>query len=196
MARITKDADVRRQELIDIGFPLYMQNGISGLSIKDIVREADVATGLFYYYFKSKEVFVEEAVNDFIIKKMKTIQQILDSNELTSVQKVKIAMDNFWEYTEQMFPHKENSLFCTEQHYTLTNKLLEEMYPFLLNTIVEGNADKVFNVSNPSLMAGFILYGLSSLLNSQVEVNSMTRKDLYELVYRNLGIHEMSDIYE
>ena len=60
MKRISKEPDVRRQELMDIGFELYMKNGMKGFGIKDVVNHAGVATGLFYYYFKSKENFVDE----------------------------------------------------------------------------------------------------------------------------------------
>ncbi|MBJ3793217.1 TetR/AcrR family transcriptional regulator, partial [Bacillus sp. OA1] len=66
MKRISKEPDIRRQELMDIGFELYIKNGIGGFSIKDVVNHAGVATGLFYYYFKSKENFVDELLNDFI----------------------------------------------------------------------------------------------------------------------------------
>ncbi|HIT89485.1 MAG TPA: TetR/AcrR family transcriptional regulator [Candidatus Merdenecus merdavium] len=196
MVRITKEADVRRQELIDIGFELYMKNGMSGLNIKDIVSKANVATGLFYYYFKSKEEFVEEASNNFIIKRMEVIKETLNSSELTPIKKVKVALNEFWEYSEIMLPYKENSIFYTEQHYALTNKLLEQMYPFVLNTIKEGVAENLFHVSNPSLVAGFVLYGLSSILNSDVEVTSMTRKNIEEMVFNNLGISIEEVSYE
>ena len=188
MVRITKEADVRRQELLDIGFELYMQNGISGLNIKEIVSKANVATGLFYYYFKSKEEFVEEAINNFLIKRMEGIKGTLNSSELTPVKKVQIALKEFWEYSEIMLPYKDNSIFYTEQHYALTNKLLEQMYPFVLNTIKEGVAENMFYVSDPSLVAGFVLYGLSSILNSEVEITPMTRKNIAEMVFNNLGI--------
>ncbi|MED2516299.1 TetR/AcrR family transcriptional regulator, partial [Bacillus thuringiensis] len=34
MKRISKEPDIRRQELMDIGFELYIKNGIGGFSIK------------------------------------------------------------------------------------------------------------------------------------------------------------------
>ncbi|MGQ0515987.1 ROK family protein, partial [Bacillus sp. D-CC] len=55
------------------GDELYMKNGMKGFGIKDVVNHAGVATGLFYYYFKSKENFVDEVLNDFIVKNMELI---------------------------------------------------------------------------------------------------------------------------
>ncbi len=34
MKRISKEPDIRRQELMDIGFELYMKNGMKGFGIK------------------------------------------------------------------------------------------------------------------------------------------------------------------
>lgn len=89
MKRISKEPDIRRQELMDIGFELYMKNGMGGFSIKDVVSRAGVATGLFYYYFKSKEDFVDETLNSFIVKNMELIEEILISNERSVMQKMK-----------------------------------------------------------------------------------------------------------
>lgn len=59
MMRITKAADARRQELIDIGFELYMKNGILILNIKETVSKISVVNGLVYCYFKEKGEFDE-----------------------------------------------------------------------------------------------------------------------------------------
>lgn len=68
MGRVTEPRDTRRIGLSDIGIQLFIDNGIASVSIKDIVNKASVAIGLFYYYFPSKETFIEEAINRFILK--------------------------------------------------------------------------------------------------------------------------------
>lgn len=55
MSRIVKKPDIRRQELLDIGIKLFFEAGGKGVSIQEVVKQAEVATGLFYYYFKSKD---------------------------------------------------------------------------------------------------------------------------------------------
>lgn len=188
MARISKAPDIRRQELIDIGFRLYMKNGMAGLSIKDIVEQAGVATGLFYYYFKSKEIFVDEALNNFIIKNMGTIQGILSSDNLTISQKAQNALNTFWTYSEQIAPYKSAEAFQTEQHYALTNKLLEQMQPVLQKVVEDGVNAGVFHSENPPLTAGYILYGLSSILNTQINISSKTKNEMSRLVFTTLGV--------
>ena len=87
MSRIMKKPDDRRRELLNIGFDLYMEKGMEGLNIKEVVDRANVATGLFYYYFKSKEEFVEEALNNFIVQNLEPAWEILES-EQTALEKL------------------------------------------------------------------------------------------------------------
>ncbi|HEY0687016.1 MAG TPA: TetR/AcrR family transcriptional regulator [Steroidobacter sp.] len=65
----TKPAELRREELLDAAQQLFLEKGIGGTSIDDIVSAADVAKGTFYLYFASKEAILtalqERFVNDF-----------------------------------------------------------------------------------------------------------------------------------
>lgn len=45
---------------------LFAECGYSGTTVKDIVECADISTGTFYFYFKSKESLFEQIYDDFI----------------------------------------------------------------------------------------------------------------------------------
>lgn len=186
MKRISKEPDIRRQELMDIGFELYIKNGIGGFSIKDVVNQAGVATGLFYYYFKSKENFVDELLNDFIAKNIEIIQQILTSDELPVIQKMKNALDIFWTFTEKLAPYKDVSSFHTEQHYQLEQKLFMQLRPLIQQVIEDGVKIGVFHIDNLSLTSGFILYGLSSIAHSEIDLTLNTKKETINLILTTL----------
>ncbi|EEK47601.1 TetR/AcrR family transcriptional regulator [Bacillus cereus ATCC 10876] len=186
MKRISKEPDIRRQELMDIGFELYIKNGIGGFSIKDVVNHAGVATGLFYYYFKSKENFVDELLNDFIAKNIEIIQQILTSNELPVIQKMKNSLDIFWTFVEKLAPYKDASSFHTEQHYLLEQKLFMQLRPLIQQVIEDGVKIGVFHTDNLSLTSGFILYGLSSIAHSEIDLTLNTKKETINLILTTL----------
>ncbi|MDH4421577.1 MULTISPECIES: TetR/AcrR family transcriptional regulator [Bacillus] len=186
MKRISKEPDVRRQELMDIGFELYMNNGMKGFSIKDVVSQAGVATGLFYYYFKSKENFVDEVLNDFIVKNMELIEEILVSNERSVMQKMKDSLNIFWTFIEKLVPYKNMSSFQTEQHFQLEQKLFARMQPLIRQVIEEGVKTGVFNTNNSLLASGFILYGLSSIAHSELKLNLDTKQEMVNLVLTTL----------
>jgi AcrR family transcriptional regulator len=48
-------AETRRTQLLDIALTLFAERGVENVSIKDLATEAEVAQGLIYYYFKSKD---------------------------------------------------------------------------------------------------------------------------------------------
>lgn len=48
-------AETRRNQLLDIALALFAERGVENVSIKDLATEANVAQGLIYYYFQSKD---------------------------------------------------------------------------------------------------------------------------------------------
>ena len=195
MKRISKEPDVRRQELMDIGFELYMKGGVKGFSIKDVVNRAGVATGLFYYYFKSKEGFVDEILNNFIVKNMEEIQQILNSDKLTVMQKMTESLETFWAFVEKLAPYKNEDSFQTEQHFQLEQKVFLQMQPLIQQVIEDGVRTRIFNIDNPILASGFILYGLSSIAHSKkLDLNNQIKKEMINLVLTTLKYNQKEDI--
>ena len=57
--RENKESAERRNEFVDAAEKLFRQNGIMDTTINSIVKEMNVAKGLFYYYFNSKEDVIE-----------------------------------------------------------------------------------------------------------------------------------------
>ena len=56
-----KPAD-RRGQILEIALQLFAENGYHKTKVSDIVREAGVAQGTFYWYFKSKEEIALEII--------------------------------------------------------------------------------------------------------------------------------------
>jgi AcrR family transcriptional regulator len=58
-----KDNEERRDEFVNAAEKLFKENGIVDTTINSIVKEMNVAKGLFYYYFKSKDDVID-AISD------------------------------------------------------------------------------------------------------------------------------------
>lgn len=48
-------AEARQNQLLDRALALFAERGVENVSIKDLAAEVDVAQGLIYYYFQSKD---------------------------------------------------------------------------------------------------------------------------------------------
>ena len=57
-----KKGEKRKQELIGIAYRMFVSKGYEHTSVDDIIREAGIAKGTCYYYFKSKEQMLEEVI--------------------------------------------------------------------------------------------------------------------------------------
>lgn len=53
--RIIKEAEVRKNEILDVAEDLFAVRGFDGTSTNDILEKAGIARGTLYYHFKSKE---------------------------------------------------------------------------------------------------------------------------------------------
>lgn len=54
MGKIDNNKQQKRESLLDSAFSLFINNGFNKTSISDIVKQAGVAKGTFYLYFKDK----------------------------------------------------------------------------------------------------------------------------------------------
>lgn len=52
---VSKDAEIRRKELLDAALELFYKRGYDKTSVNDIIAKVGVTKGAFYYHFKSKD---------------------------------------------------------------------------------------------------------------------------------------------
>ena len=70
--RIVKDAEERRNEILDVAEKLFCAKGFDNASTNDILAEIGIARGTLYYHFKSKEdildAMIERLTNQMVEK--------------------------------------------------------------------------------------------------------------------------------
>lgn len=184
MPRIKKKPEQRRQELLDIGFRLYMEKGMAGLSIKEIAGKVNVAVGLFYYYFKSKEAFVAEAMKNFVNKKLEPVYDALEKAG-SAQQKLDDVLEKFLLCVKQIRSRNTPVAFQNEQNRAFTEQLLQQLLPKVEKFIADGSREGVFCVTDPKMTAEYVLYGLCGVLNAGEDSDS---KSIKRVVYASLGV--------
>jgi AcrR family transcriptional regulator len=96
-ARGTDRSLARRAELIAIGRKLFADTSYDALSMDDIARQAHVAKGLIYYYFKSKRGYYLAIVEDSVAD---LISRAADGRELPPAERVHRTIDGYLRYAE------------------------------------------------------------------------------------------------
>ncbi|MGD9318041.1 MAG: TetR/AcrR family transcriptional regulator [Anaerolineae bacterium] len=82
MARITKDPDERRRELIACAQGLFYSKGYERTTVRDIVSELGIAKGTFYYYFDSKLAILEAMIDEALSQSVALLHEIVADQTL------------------------------------------------------------------------------------------------------------------
>lgn len=78
-----------KNKLLQIGAKYVHLKGFNNTGLQEILKEANVPKGSFYFYFKSKEQFGLEIINVFINFFEKSIGYSLSDKSLSGLQRIK-----------------------------------------------------------------------------------------------------------
>ena len=57
-----KKGEKRKLELLKIAYDMFLSRGYENTSVDEIIAEAQIAKGTYYYYFPSKEKMLEDVI--------------------------------------------------------------------------------------------------------------------------------------
>ncbi|MGW2032114.1 MULTISPECIES: TetR/AcrR family transcriptional regulator [Streptomyces] len=95
--RGTERSVARRAELIAIGRKLFADTSYDALSMDDIARQAQVAKGLIYYYFRSKRGYYLAIIQDSVAD---LVTSAAGGLHLPAVDRVHRTIDGYLRYAE------------------------------------------------------------------------------------------------
>lgn len=133
--RVTKEPEVRKQEILDTALRLFGENGYERTSITDIAKAIGVAQGLCYRYFPSKEALFDSAIEqyaDALVEQFfssekdndKTLRQIIEDMHFTVEERDTVYYPVFHGAENKKF-HDQLSLKVCERLVPLVEKLLQ-----------------------------------------------------------------------
>ena len=81
-----KQKDINRENLLNEGVALLMQQGYHGTGLKEILDAVKIPKGSFYNYFGSKENFAAESVAHYITPYIAQLQRYLAESESNALK--------------------------------------------------------------------------------------------------------------
>jgi len=87
VARIVKQHDERRNEILDAAQALFYSQGYDQTSVQNIINAVGIAKGTFYHYFGSKTALLNEMVERMLHESVHLIEPIVDDAALDALEK-------------------------------------------------------------------------------------------------------------
>ena len=143
-----KKGEKRKQALLKIAYDMFLSRGYEHTSVDEIIAEAQIAKGTFYYYFPSKEQMLEDVIEMMIESEAETARQIIGT-DLPVPQKIVAVMTSV-KPAETEQPIKD-ALMQPENvlmHVKIRKKLIEVIVPLLSEVIQEGVNQGIFACDN------------------------------------------------
>lgn len=196
--RVVKEAQERRNEILDVAERLFATKGFDNTSTNDILDEVGIARGTLYYHFKSKEDILDAMIGRISKRLVEKAKAIADHREIPVLQRLSMTImalnlnnDLGREVMEQMH-RTQNALL----HQKMRENLLAEVNPVLIGLVKEGMEQGICHTDYPAEVVEMtMLYSSISFdvlsENSQEERQRKIEAFIYNLE-RLLGMEKGS----
>ncbi len=178
----------RREEFIDAAERLFKKNGVMGTTINAIVDEMNVAKGLFYYYFKSKDDVIDAISEKYNESFRQSIRKNLSRNDSFEER-----LDQFLDNTIASFRQMCENLQGASKDIDLSilssrslDEAKETASEALKDLLEEGNRLHKLHVDNAEYFSKVMISGIADLC-SQAEADGKEIRRVIEDLIRRSG---------
>lgn len=167
MSARRKDPGTRRAELIAAATSLFVEHGVEGTAVSDIVKAADVAQGTFYLYFESKDAIVCAVAESLIDGLVDRIERAVGDDARSAPEMLEAMATELAEINDEPYEIELMSILHHPDnvaiHDRVTRSLTRRLMPHLTAIIEQGVAEGVFVSEDPQRTAWFILGALQGM---------------------------------
>lgn len=176
--RIIKEAEVRKNEILDVAEELFAVKGFDGTSTNDILEKAGIARGTLYYHFKSKEDILDGVINRMIDQMEEKAAEIAANQEIPVLERLTAVILAFNSNTElgyevMMEVHKpQNALM----HQKMQTRLLNGIVPILKDLLDEGKKQGTFHTEYGTEAVEMIILYANTMFDNLAEQSAELRQ--------------------
>lgn len=164
--RITKEPEVRRQEILDAALRLFGEKGYEKTSIADIAKAVGVAQGLCYRYFPSKEALFDSVIEQYADLLTEPFVQFAKENDkplCQVIEEMPATMEDQNSRYYALFHGAENARF----HVLLSLRICEKLVPLAEQMLQKARERGELAFDDPHTAAVFCVYGQLGTLQAE-----------------------------
>ncbi|BDU51102.1 TetR/AcrR family transcriptional regulator [Haliovirga abyssi] len=156
-----------KEKIFKIGKNKFAENGYEKTSIESIIEEANIAKGTFYYYFKSKEQFLDDLMDYMFLNVLEGFDKIINNKNLSSKEKLFSILKRMinMKLNDSDFTKKMADAILKNQmeiiFYKFTEKYVKKLFPYLKIIVEEGVENGEFELEYIDITLEHLLHMIS-----------------------------------
>ena len=183
--RVVKKPEERRAEMVAAASKLFARQGFVRTSVAEIVTAVDVAKGLFYYYFTTKDDMVKAVVEGYCSYLGNEMLKISNMDIPAQEKMRRIVSHGAWDtcFTEPMLKD-----LCLPQHAALysdmCDRVVDHMRPAVEMILAQALRERGCDDAQAGRMAGVGMYGVLMMARR----GEMTMESAAQMLERLSGV--------
>ena len=176
--RIVKDAEERKNEILDVAERLFCAKGFDKTSTNDILEEIGIARGTLYYHFKNKEDILDAMIDrtlDGIIRKAENIALDESVPVLERLTKTVLAA-NVDTKTGNMILEQVHKPQNALMHAKMQEKLLNYLVSLFVKIIEDGISQNLMQTDYPQETMQMLLLYANTVFDDSIEYSEEEKK--------------------
>lgn len=134
----------RKQELLKIAYRMFVSKGYEETSIDEIIAEAHIAKGTYYYHFSSKEELLEGVISMMIGEEVRRAKEVLTAPVPVPQKLVGVIVSLRPNVDESSITDALNQKENIIMHEKISRRVIEEAVPLLAEVVSEGIEQGLF----------------------------------------------------
>jgi AcrR family transcriptional regulator len=158
--RITKPPEVRREELLTAALKLFQEVGYENTSVQMVTDYVGISKGLFYHYFESKAVLLNELVGwqaELFVAGLPRSAAEMPGGSLDKLRAI-VSRATQWKLSDMRDISRTylEVMYCDENRglrTALLSKYTRALVPLFAEIIAEAKKEGLCQVDDPTLAA-------------------------------------------
>jgi len=163
MARVAKEYQVRKNEIMEAAQKLFYSKGYNEVSVNLIIDTIGISKGTFYHYFRSKEELLDQMIYRFSSTAIENILPIINNismDAVTKLNEIYSRSSRFKLDQVQMMKTIINVLYDDNNiimRYKLRKTSIKMFLPHFAKIIEQGVKEDLFSTGDYKKTAELIL---------------------------------------
>lgn len=187
--RVVKEAEERKNEILDAAERLFGAKGFDGTSTGEILDAVGIARGTLYYHFKSKEEILDAMISRMTFRLVEKAEAVAAQKNVPVLQRFVMMMlslnvggDSFGQELMKQMHKPQNALM----HQKMEKSLLSGIVPVIAGLINEGIEQGICQTDYPGEVAEMTFLYANTVFDDLMELREEERQRKIEAFIYNL----------